>query len=78
MPAAPTLVFLANIGLNAWLLNVQGRYILTLEFLVVFQTMMGLHFLIRFLRERRWAAAPAAAETGATAERLPAPQRAAA
>jgi hypothetical protein len=80
--SAPTLVFLANIGLNAGLLNVQGRYILTLEFLLVFQTMMGLHFLTRFLRERRRAAAPAtpvADSTGAAKpEGLPAPKRAAA
>jgi hypothetical protein len=51
--AAPTLVFLANIGLNTWLLNMQGRYILTLESFVVFQTAMGLHFLIRYGRELR-------------------------
>jgi hypothetical protein len=51
--AVPALVFLANIGLNTWLLNMQGRYLLTLESLVVFQALMGLHFLIRSWREKR-------------------------
>ena len=50
--AAPMLVFLANIALNSWLLNIQGRYMLALEVMLVFQTMLGLHFLVRCIKRR--------------------------
>jgi hypothetical protein len=43
----PILVFLANLALNTWLLNMQGRYIMPLEFAVVFQTTIGLDMLLR-------------------------------
>jgi hypothetical protein len=48
MLAVPGLVYLANMALNIWLLNIQGRYLLTLEFALVFQTILGLQFLIRY------------------------------
>ncbi|MGQ0634280.1 MAG: hypothetical protein ACT4QC_06705 [Planctomycetaceae bacterium] len=67
--AAPLLVYVANIVLNAWLLNVQGRYILSLEFCLAFQTAIGAHLLTKFLRERRQAGgAEARAGDGARSE----------
>jgi hypothetical protein len=44
--ALPGLGYLANVALNTWLLNIQGRYILTLEFALVFQTMLGLQLFV--------------------------------
>lgn len=50
--ATPWLVFLANLALNSWLMNIQGRYILAFEFALAFQTAIGAEFLIRSLRAR--------------------------
>lgn len=53
MLAAPAMVFLANVALNTWLLNVRGRYIQPLEFALLLQTALGLEVGIGLVRRRR-------------------------
>jgi hypothetical protein len=49
--AMPFLIFLANLALNCWLLNVHRRYIQTLEILLVTQTLLGVQFLTSSIRQ---------------------------
>ena len=66
----------------AWLLNVQGRYILTLEFCLIFQTLMGVHLLVKHLQGGASAKRFASTETadpsaGAPGARISRPRAAA-
>jgi hypothetical protein len=71
----PILVFLANLTLNTWLLNMQGRYIMPLEFAVVFQTAIGLDLLLRGRLRQGWNDPAASAPPAAAIEPAGAPAR---